>query len=169
MKIRPLFFALFAILLTACNSSDDSINPELRTYEFFEDSKMIFNMSQGTETLTIEPGAKTVFKYFFRAEENEDIADDGYSENVYFEVDSSLDSFSYSNDDFRDINLVIKRSCFCANVGYVFIGNGSLTGTKLSDGNWSISTSFTFQWEGETDTISRTINGTFVLGSSTDN
>jgi len=167
MKTRYLFFTVFAVLCFACNSSDDGVTPELSTYEFYTDSNMVFTNNQGFETVSIEPGTNSVFKYSFTAEEDENIADDEYTETLYFEVDGSLDNFSYSNGELRGLNLAIRRLCFCPNVDFIFPQVGTVTGSKQSNGNWDISISISFQWDAQSETVSRTINGTFQ--PSTDN
>jgi len=154
------------ISVFACDNSDDDnrVNPGDISYEFFNDSRMMLITDQVFETLVIEPGDKTVFSYFFKAKDDINLSDDEYTESIFFEVDNSLDSFSLNDNDLRTTSLFIKRSCFCTNTAAVFPGIGSVSGTKLANGNWSVSISITFQWKGETEMNVRNISETFVPG-----
>ena len=120
-------------------------------------------MNQGVETVGIEPGTNTVFRYYFQAADEEDIADDEYAESIYFEVNGSLESFSYTDVELRELNLFIRRACFCASTDLVFPETGTVTGTKSSNGNWDLSISISFEWDENSQTASRNINGTFRL------
>jgi len=167
MISRNIFSVVLVLLLVACNNSDDNdgINPESVVYEFQNDSQIILGISQTGNVFEIEPGTNTVFRYTFNSEDVINIADDEYTEIIHFEVDGSLDSFSYSNSALQAQNLFIRRLCFCTSNDFVFADIGSVSGTKLANGNWDISISMTFDWDEFSETETRTISGTFAPGA----
>jgi len=109
----------------------------------------------------VSSGNKTVFKYTYVAPDEEQIADDEYSEYIYFEIDSDLDSFFIENDALKDTKLILTKSCFCywpydsekdvAPMGIIY-------GEKISPTKWDITLSVTFYGD-ET----RSFNTVFIL------
>ncbi len=163
--MKSYAFLLIALILStiSCDTNDenDGVRPESFAYEFYEDSEIVMVNDQGFEYINIDNGINKVFKYVYVAEEQEQISDDEYAEFLYFEIDSDLDSFSYSDDELLDLQMYMQRSCFCASLPLVPISSGMATGTKQSNGNWNISLSISFTWDEQSETVSRTIEGLF--------
>jgi hypothetical protein len=95
----------------------------------------------------IESGENLVFEYRFDAYDEEQIADDEYSETIRFEIDSKLDKFSYSDDELLNIKAVFTPYCFCylpltesKNVD----PKGTISGEKTSNNEWKIKINITF-------------------------
>ncbi|MBT8303688.1 MAG: hypothetical protein KJP09_04390, partial [Bacteroidia bacterium] len=79
----------------------------------------------------------------------------------YFEVNSDLNQFSYSDNELTAQQVYIQRGCFCASVNPVPVSVGSITGTKLPNGTWDIDISISLEWDEFSETDSRTISGIF--------
>ena len=160
MKFKKPFLFLIFIICISCNLNNN-ITPKSFTYEFSENSQIVINNDQGYEFISIEGGESLVFKYRYTADDDEEIADDEYSEILYFEIDKNLNNFSYSNDDLLNLQMYMQRFCFCPSIPIIQISIGNIFGTKQSNGNWNISLSINFEWGEQSETITREINGIF--------
>jgi len=152
---------IFTLIIISCNKDDS--NQDLYTYTYSDKSELTITSSEDSYMKygIIESGENLVFEYRFDAYDNEQIADDEYSETVRFEIDSKLDQFSYSDDELLNIKAVFTQNCFCGftpteskNVNPV----GTISGEKISNNEWKIKINITFYGDEE-----KVINGNFKL------
>jgi len=152
---------IFTLILISCNKDDS--NQDLFTYTYFDKSELTITSSQDSYMKygIIESGENLVFEYRFDAYDEEQIADDEYSETVRFEIDSKLDKFSYSDDELLNIKAVFTKYCYC---GFALTESknvnpkGTISGEKISNNEWKIKINITFYGDKE-----KVINGNFKL------
>lgn len=127
------------------------------TYTFAANKAIEITVDSTIESSFVEivSGAKRVFHYQYTANDQAMIADDEYTENIYFEIDPSLDSFSYTDSKIADANLIVQPVCFCVPVIYQPI-IGSLSGERKSDGHWEITVDVEYESYGAMQSISFT-------------
>ena len=154
---------IFTLILMSCNKNNDDSNQDLYTYTYYDKSELTITSREDSYMKygTIESGENLVFEYRFDAYDDEQIADDEYSETVRFEIDSKLDKFSYSDDELLNIKTVFTAYCFCyfpltesQNVNPI----GTIIGEKISNNKWNIKINITFYGNKE-----KVINGNFKL------
>lgn len=155
---------LLAVILCSisCSTDEDTPTgtPESQEY-FYQEDKSISVVAEENFTITsVVDGENLVFTYAFIGAQEDFIADDEYSEFIRFEIDPSLESFSFANDDLEAITAYFRISCFCDGHSYPITG-GTINGTKISDASWDIDIDVTFEQFQETE--SRTISGRFTL------
>ena len=113
------------------------------TYTFEENKRV--RILPPVDRVQIADGDSLVFTYLFQQDENPRIFDDEYDERIYFQIDPSLDSFSFSNAELSGAKMAVQPDCECF-LEIVAITNGTLTGTKLSKDRWEITMDVTFDW-----------------------
>ncbi|MDP5169830.1 MAG: hypothetical protein NWR72_06270 [Bacteroidia bacterium] len=115
----------------------------------FEGGKQVNLFGDSTnQYVEIINGDKLVFQYQYLKNEKANIADDEYTENIYFEIDPSVDAFSYSGkEELESINLIMQAICFCP-VIIATPQSGSISGKKINDNTWEIDLNVTFDWDG---------------------
>jgi len=109
------------------------------TYSFTADKAIEITEDSTSQSsfIDIVSGDKLVFQYQYTANDDPRIADDEYTENIYFEIDPSLDRFSFTDSELADANLVIQPICFCPPTVHQLIV-GTLSGERKNDGSWEI-------------------------------
>ncbi len=134
------------ILLVAFSCSDN--NGDRYSFSFTEDSLLEIVQNEGSYMLwaNVTNGDNLVFQYEFHAEDDENIADDEYSEFIKFELNPDLTEFEYDTTELSNIKLTLTQSCFCG-----FFDEekdmppvGTISGTKLSQNRWLINIDVTF-------------------------
>lgn len=145
--INKLCVLLVCIIMFSC--SNDGVSGEKYEYHFFSDSELTINAFENSYMKygVVSEGDKIVFKYYYKAKDEEQIADDEYSEFIYFEIDSSLNNFEITDEALTTAKVVLTKSCFCffqdapeKNVA----PTGIISGEKLSDNQWKITLNVTF-------------------------
>lgn len=155
--------ALIFICFIGISCSNDDVNKAEYSFEFVENSGLTINtvdesyMKYGV----IEEGGKTVFKYRYTAEDDEQIADDEYSEYIYFEIEPDVTNFLIEDEGLIDAKVTLTKACFCF-FGYDsekdVAPKGSISGEKRSDNQWEIELNVTFYGDEE-----KRLNESFIL------
>lgn len=160
-NLKLIGLLIFIGIHSSC-SSDDS-NQDLYTYTYFDESELTLASSDDSYMVygSIESGENLVFEYIFEAHDEENIADDEYSETIRFEIDPTLEQFSYSDDELLNIKTVFTQYCYCyfaltdsKNVNPI----GTISGEKISENEWKININVTFYGDEE-----KIVNGDFKL------
>ncbi|MFS4491737.1 hypothetical protein [Maribacter sp. 2308TA10-17] len=155
---KALLILICVSMLSACSKGEE----DLYSYTFSKNSKVTSESFEGSYMRhgKVVRGANLVFEYVFVKDDVENIADDEYSEFIYFEIDPSLDEFNYVDEELNTINTVFTQSCFCAffeeekNVA----PTGSISGKKISETQWDITIDVIFYGD-----EARNINNRFQL------
>ncbi len=125
------------------------------TYTFFT-SQQIEVVEDTVSKLTfvnIIEGDKLVFLYRYTAESGSNASNDDYDEDVFFEIDPTLNSFSFTDEQLAEAKIAIKPWCLCGSI-VIEPDQGSLSGERLNDNTWEISFEATYQLNNETKEIS---------------
>ncbi|MEL7535174.1 MAG: hypothetical protein AAFN10_27975 [Bacteroidota bacterium] len=156
-------FGFFALCLTLISCSTD-LPGELKEYSCrsgdctfsFQENQQIEIIEDSTIQSTfinIIGGDKIVFKYQYIADDEPNIADDEYLENIYFEIDPDAETFSFTDEQLADANLVIQPVCFCVPI-VIEPRSGILSGERLDDNTWKVTLDASYQIYNETNGIS---------------
>lgn len=87
---------------------------------------------------TVIDGNKMVFVASVHTEGVIQIADDEFTYNLIFELESGLTSFKHEGTDLETINLQYQQVCFCENWRFNKVSMGCIHGQLLDDGTWIV-------------------------------
>jgi len=168
MKSFKCIILLLSILIYSCSSDDDaSGSTETVSFTFIENATIVSEVGgddgQGNTVIlaSVVEGENLIFRYDFRSVANDpNIADGSFSETIFFEIDPTIDFFSFSDKQLLEINAFYEYSCFCPVIGSVPISNGNIEGTRLSNGDWDITIDITWQF-GSDQLVPEQISGIF--------
>jgi hypothetical protein len=152
------------ITLISCNSDDDN-QEDLEQFLFRENATIVVQDAedfdiQGDVKITVSQGENLVFRYL--DSNGGDASMDGLIvDTIVFEIAPSLTSFSYTEEQFSDIKLFYDQLAFGPSESIPFT-EGSVTGTKLDNGNWEVSMSISRTNFENTQTIQEDINAIFI-------
>lgn len=91
----------------------------------------------------ITDGKKTVLKYEYKKNEIENVADNGYSEIIYIEINTNTESLLLKNNELEKAKVLYGRLCFCrGQSGYFPVKDGEL---KISKNNETTQLDFNFK------------------------
>ena len=82
-----------------------------------------------------------VIKHAYIKKSRPGIADDGYSEIVYFEIDNQTKRLNLQGKELKKHKLIVQKGCFCTDAGYELITDGQLN-VKVSKSNYDVSVSY---------------------------
>ncbi len=99
--------------------------------------------------VNIISGDKLVFAYEYVKNDKENIADDEYTEFIYFEIEPSSESFDFQDSELSDAALIMRPVCFCV-PGLGIPVSGSLSGSKINNNRWQVDMDVIFDWNGDT-------------------
>lgn len=139
MKTNISLIYVFVIggILLSCENADDT-NKEIIESNFYKNARI------SDVYPYIETGDMVVFNRYYMKEDLKEVADDEYSEDLYFEVAADIDSFNYHDSELLDLNINWNRYCFCAFADTLILKNGNITGSK-NNNIWEISVDLVFQ------------------------
>lgn len=84
-------------------------------------------------------GSNWVFKYSYKSQETEMIADDEYFESYEFEIPPPKgNSFVIESKDFDKCKVVFTRSCFCPDAGLRQLKEGTIKGKRIKGNTWLV-------------------------------
>lgn len=92
----------------------------------------------GWITVEVIKGENLVFEYYYEKKDKEMIADDEFTESLYFEIPTDLDSFLIDTEHLEEANAVYGIFCFCINAGFHRMPSGCIKGEKISESEWLI-------------------------------
>ena len=166
MKLPWISFAVLMITLTACSTQEEplpeAVCPDEGTcsFEFSPNSRLaVFEVNGKTQISGIETGENHVFRYTYQFNDNPNIADDEYMEEVLLEIPEQSGAFDYSDADLAALPVYFRRVCFCPSVEWASITGGRVVGEPVSGGGWDVSVEISFELLGVTET--RTFRGVF--------
>ena len=159
MNVRYLFLVVISSVLLACQSQK-SLNTQYEKRETLstfcpEDGNCTFevltNSSLNLQTdgigqlyPEVKKGNKTVLKFEYKRSVDPRIADGGYTEIVYAEIDPKTDNLSLSDEQLTSANVVFGRLCYCkGQAGYFRVDQGALEISTAKDQSKTYAFSFT--------------------------
>ncbi|WP_066225595.1 hypothetical protein [Formosa haliotis] len=140
---------VLSLLVFTCSNNDSDAEVDTYSYTYKEDSNLIIVSRDDTYMKygKVESGDYLVFEYMFDKFSDEEIADDGYTEIIKFEIDPERETFSYSGDELAEMDIVLTKICYChfpKETDEDFPVTGRLSGEKISDTEWHITFNLTF-------------------------
>lgn len=152
----PLIICAFLLLSCKAQKTDiDSKTNELSSsvecpedgncsFELFPNSSINLVVREGTSSYTtIEEGNKTVFKFSFKRNVDQQVVDGHYIEEVFAEFDSDISELNLENKELRQVNLILNRICFCkGSYGSYIVTKGQLTLKKMKKNTYSLRIDF---------------------------
>ena len=127
------------LILFSCNSNQNAIkeNAEKATTcppDVECNAEIVLNQTMVLKEDTIgqlypvfeEKKGTHVIKHSYVRKGLPEIADDGYSETVYFEINDDTKSLDIDDKDLIGHKLIVQKACFCPGAGYELITDGSL-------------------------------------------
>lgn len=163
---NAIILSLTMIGLSLAGCKQTGVNPTncrdgKCTYSILANQSIEIDRSDSLwQDVDITAGTQLVFEYEYIKNDKENIADDEYTERIYFEIDPELSSFNFRDADLEGINLVKQPICFCIPILWTPV-SGTLTGEKLTETTWQVEMDVVFEREGETSESS--FNATFEV------
>jgi hypothetical protein len=159
MNVRCLFLVAISIMLLACQSQKNLNTKDKKeetlsafcpedgncTFEVLTNSSLNLQ-TDGIDQLypQVKKGNKTVLKFEYKRSVDPRIADGGYTEIVYAEIDPKTKDLSLSDKQLTSANVVFGRLCFCkGQAGYFRIDQGSLVISTAKDRSKTYAFTFT--------------------------
>ncbi|SDS45406.1 hypothetical protein [Gramella sp. MAR_2010_147] len=132
---------LISVFLISCSKSDDHPrnNPDDANYIVYPDSSLVFTNTENGTFIEVQSGNKLVFEYRYSTEGRPEIADDEFTEVVYFELDPATENFTINQDSFESTQSYLGKFCFCGRTGYFPITSGEINGEKTGSLQWRVS------------------------------
>lgn len=93
----------------------------------------------------INPGNKLVFTAQIETEGHEGIADDEFTDLLYFEIAPSMNSFSAEGEELSLLNVRYRRACYCLNRELI-IPEGCMQGQRIDADHWQIQANLTIDY-----------------------
>lgn len=162
-SIKKLTFYLLVFSLISLGCSDNQT--EFTTFKYFESSTIETQNDPNFFLATIENGNNLVFEYEYVLEADPDIADSGFSETILFEIDPTLNEFTYSNQELVDSNTYYRQLCFCPTDDSILITNGTISGRKLTERTWEIDILIDIDFPSGLPFLDKQVSGVFVLSN----
>ena len=130
-----------------------------RTYEFQDnleivDAPLEFTTDMSPDSLiksdpfdyfVINEGDYVIFRYQDILPDDPALADDEITNELLFQIDNTLESFEYNNEELTELPFLYRAICFCANVTPFKVVQGNVTGTKMDASTWDISMNVTLE------------------------
>lgn len=157
--MKNLYFSLIFLLSIISCSSDDG-NFDQTSYIFFTDSKISLTTVDSNSFANIEYGSNLVFMFEFIKADSPEIQDDEYAERLIFEIDHTLNQFTYNAEEVLVAKAYFNQSCFCPSTGSIPITTGTIEGSRLDSDDWMININIHFTINNKQQ--SRSINKVFT-------
>ncbi|OYU94941.1 MAG: hypothetical protein CFE21_14785 [Bacteroidetes bacterium B1(2017)] len=147
---KLICYLLLLLSLSANAQSQDvkpKVNPEIKRF-VYQNNTTITKRTYDSIYFDIayDKGANWVFKYSYRAQETDLIADDEYAETYEFEMAPPKgNSFTITSKDFEKNKVIFNRSCFCPDGGIRQLHEGTITGKKVGKNTWLVTFDITIE------------------------
>ncbi|MEQ8239381.1 MAG: hypothetical protein RIA69_09215 [Cyclobacteriaceae bacterium] len=161
-KLLGLIFVILSFTWTSC----DDENTALTRNRYFDNAQLNDDMQ------SVVIGNNLVFHHYYQAADQENIADDEFEENIFFEIPSPSNAFELKDSDLSHLKFSYQYVCFCMHIDSVMITNGTISGKK--DGNqWQVDVDVTlrpyYQYDADStvlgDPFPKSFSGKFSAGS----
>lgn len=132
MKHLLAFLFVGIIALSSCDL--DGTNPGDKRLRVYADASI------SEEYPHVISGDNLVFHFYYQHPDEENIADDEFTEEFFLEVVPNGNSFSFSSEQMAldDVTMWYEQYCFCGQFNRLEVTGFDIEGTKVGD-NWSLS------------------------------
>jgi len=86
----------------------------------------------------IIPGYAQTFEMNRTYQDDPRIADDEYTEKLFFEIPSSLTNFQIQDEELKAAKMIYATLAYSRDGGYYGVENGCMEGKKMEDDSWKI-------------------------------
>jgi hypothetical protein len=142
MKKIICLISLIAAFATSTKAQQEKpkVNPEMKRFVYQANSSITKRTYDSIYfDIAYNPGNKWVFKYSYKAQDVEMIADDEYFESYEFEMAPPKgNSFTIEGDDFIKNKVIFNRGCFCLDAGLRQLEEGKIIGKKTGKNTWLV-------------------------------
>lgn len=147
-KLLLLSFA--ALFLGSCDSDDDSETERFYSFqndltiidaplEYIDDESELLIKSDPFDKFSVEKGDSVVFVFSEVPPEDPSIQDDEITRQLYFQIDSTLDSFELVGEGLKESPVLARIQClFCEGSSSFKVEEGSIRGAKINETTWDI-------------------------------
>lgn len=129
---------LACLILSACGQK--GIIPAEETLSFYTESAL------STEYPYVASGDKVVFHRHFGKEDDENIADDEYSEDFFFALEEPGEDFTLDTEDLKEQGTLFLYYCYCGYTENVALIEGSVSGNRVSATKYAIEADVTYEY-----------------------
>jgi len=149
-----LTFSLLILIAFSCNTSQNSVkeNAEKTTAcppDVECTAEILFDQTMVLKEDTIgqlyfqfeEKEGSHIVKHAYIKKDRPEIADDGYSEVVFFEIDDDTKRLDIEGEALKKHNLIVQKGCFCPGAGNELITDGTLKVDRTKKG-YAVSISY---------------------------
>ncbi len=140
MKLIPYFASFLFLLSSGCGFDDDTVNPAEEVLDFYTNAQV------SSQYPFAASGDKVVFHRNYVRPDNANIADDEYSDDLFFEVSNPGDSFEFSGEELTTLKPIFLYYCYCAYTEKAALIGGSISGTKKSATEYEVDVDLTFEY-----------------------
>jgi len=107
------------------------------------------------------PGYAQTFRMIRTFQDNPNIADDEFTEKLFFEVPTSLSNFQIQNEELKTAKMVYGSLAYSRDRGYYKVEKGCMEGMKMENGSWKVQGEITIQTRTKRKIV-RTIQAVFT-------
>ncbi len=131
--MRALLLIVLTVFMTvSCTEDESIISGDRAAFHFYQ------NASLTSAYPYIVKGNSLVFERYFESDEVPTIADDEYSDQFFFQVSPTGNSFLVEGEDLKNLPSTFNVFCFCAPSDVFEITDGSISGEEIR-GVWHVS------------------------------
>ncbi len=107
-------------------------------YKIHENAQIQYEEGEHEDLVSIQEGSHLVFETILETEGAANVADDEFTNKLYFEIDPSQESFFAEGDQLDLLNLRFQQYCYCVDVHFNKPSSGCLQGQKIDENYWKI-------------------------------
>ena len=107
-------------------------------FKIYANSDLIVHTEEQWVWMEQIKGEHLVFQYQYTKRDHPQIADDEYSETIWFKVKPNGNTFFLKTNELEDAAVLFNRACFCIDGGLHKIKTGCIFGIKNSDNSWEV-------------------------------
>jgi hypothetical protein len=151
MNLRLIYFGGLMLCLTACKTQEKTSTTKGQqgttitncpeggncSFEILKNKTLeVKTDGIGAKYPQLREGQKTVLKLEYKKKSNPELADDGYREIIYAEIDSATTTLELKDNDLQQAKVLFGRLCFCrGQTGYYSAKKGSFNITTDKNGS----------------------------------
>lgn len=148
--MKTISALLLIFILISCKAQNEIYSTQNCPSNGVCSSELIQNKSLKIENdhferlnAKIEEGDKTIFKFVYNRNVDEQYVDGNYTEIIYAELDKDLTEFNLNDSELKNVKLLFNRLCFCkGSTGFYKVTKGILSIKKISKETYNIQLNF---------------------------
>lgn len=136
--MKPYFVLIISVLFYSCTKTICDPERTLCTWSEGKEIDVSFDTTYMRNRYTVIDGENLLFQYNHAGPQCDNVIDDEWGENLYFEIDKNLDEFKYVDSGILETNCFYHE--YGAWVSYIQrpVKDGTLEGKKISMNQWKV-------------------------------